>query len=92
MEDNTKTKVAASSKAIAAIGAIPTLIALVPEEYTKYVLYTCAGLATIGLAATQIDIPKDDKTKLRYLYAVLSFLACNWGKALNAAVLLKERK
>lgn len=92
MDDQTKDTVKTSSKAVAALGAIPTLLSLVPDCYTKYVLYGCAALASIGLAATQIDIPKDDKSKWRYLYAVLSFLALNWGKALNAAVYLKSRK
>lgn len=92
MDDDKKATVATTSKAVVALGAIPTLLSLIPDGYTKYALYACAAIASIGLAATQIDIPKNDKSKWRYLYAVLSFFALNWGKALNAAVYLKSRK
>lgn len=88
--ESTKTKQAA--KAVAMGAFFPTVITFVPPEYTIYVFWLCVALASIGWAATQIDIPESDKTKWKVFYWALQILAANWGKALNAAVLLKGKK
>lgn len=81
-----------TTRALAAASALPVLVSFLPPQYSHAVMIVCVVMASVGLAATQIDIPKDDKTYKRYFYRVLSLLASNWGKAINAAILLRGKK
>lgn len=81
-----------ATKAVAVGSVLPLLATSLPSPYDHYLMWVCVALASIGWAATQIDIPKDDKSKWRFVYALLQILAANYGKAINAAVYLKGRK
>lgn len=81
-----------ATKAVAVGSILPLLATSLPAPYDTYLMWACVGMAATGWAATQIDIPKDDKSKWRFLYWALQILASNYGRALNAAVYLKGRK
>lgn len=81
-----------ATKAVAVGSILPLLASSLPSPYDHYLLWVCVFLAASGLVASQIPIPKDDKSKWRFLYVVLQILASNYGRAMNAAVYLKGRK
>ena len=78
-----------ATKAVAVGSILPLLASTLPQPYDHYLMWACVAMAATGWAATQIEIPKDDKSKWRFVYEILQILASNYGKALNAAVYLK---
>lgn len=93
MEDEvkaeSKTKVVTATRAaVGGFSPLALLLAL-PQPYSQYAAIACAVLAGAGLAATQIPLPADQSGKLWFLYRALNFLALNWQKAANAAMLLR---
>ena len=92
MTDQPQKPAVQATKAVAVGSILPLLASSLPSPYDHYLMWVCVAMAATGWAATQIDIPKDDKSKWRFLYVVLQILASNYGRAINAAVYLKGRK
>ncbi|MBO1326845.1 hypothetical protein K2X14_17270 [Acetobacter sp. TBRC 12305] len=89
--DTPKTALVARTVTATTAGiSLPALAALLPQPYNVWVMWICIVFAAAGAAATQIPIPQNDTSRLWPLYRVLNFLALNWGKAANAAVLFRE--
>lgn len=78
-----------TTKAGGMAATIAILLTQLPEPYASWVSYALMGVGILGLISTQIPAP-DPKSKLWPVYKVMSFLAANWGAAVNYALMLRK--
>ncbi|QEO17872.1 hypothetical protein [Acetobacter vaccinii] len=92
MPDTPDKKTTAVQTAKAGGIASTLLIALtqLPDPYSAWVGYGLIAVGAIGLVSTQIPAPPVG-SKLWPLYRVLSFVAANWGQAVNAGMSLRKK-
>ena len=83
MPDTTPVKTTA--KTATTVSAIVLALTQLPAPYSQWVGDALMGLGIIGLIGTQIPAPKEG-SKWMPAYKVLSYLATNWGQAVNAGM------
>ena len=82
-----KTKTAIETIAASAVAISPASLAMaLPEPYSRWVLWLCAGVTGICYAATFIPVPTNPTGKMAKVYKIISILAGNAGRATNATV------
>lgn len=80
-----------TAKATGVLAACVTALTQLPEPYSSWVGYGLIGVGIVGLVATQIPAPADG-SRLMPVYRALSVLAANWGQAVNAGLMLRQKK
>lgn len=83
MADTTPVKTAA--KTATTISTIVIALTQLPPPYSHWVGDVLMGLGIIGLVGTRIPAPEDG-SRWMPAYRVLSYLASNWGEAVNAGM------
>lgn len=78
-----------TAKAGSLASALIIALTQLPEPYSHYVGYVLTGVGIIGLIGTQIPAPPQN-SKWMPAYRVLSYLAANWGQAINAGIAARE--
>lgn len=74
-----------TAKTATTVSAIIVALTQLPPPYSHWVGDALMGLGVIGLIGTQIPAPKEG-SKWMPAYRVLSYLAANWGQAVNAGM------
>ncbi|MBO1326842.1 hypothetical protein K2X14_17250 [Acetobacter sp. TBRC 12305] len=84
-----KATVVQTAKAGGVASTLILALTQLPDPYSAWVGYALIAVGAIGLVCTQIPAPPDG-SKLWPLYRALSFVAANWGQAVNAGMLLRK--
>lgn len=83
MAEQTPIKTAAKTTGIAS--TIILMLTQLPEPYAHWASIALMVIGVVGLIGTQIPAP-DPKSRWMIPYQALSFLAANWGQAINASL------
>lgn len=80
-----------TTKAASLGGALLVGITQLPSPYAGWLGSVLIGVGIVGIVATQIPAPPQG-SKLWPMYRVLNYLGANWGQAINAGMMMRQKK